>query len=76
MRSNEINDIDGFLGATDSAVPCSQILHLVSQLDKELKESKEKVPSYVKMLFHSKYRKNILVLSEQKVVIFISNNSQ
>ena len=45
MRSNEINDIEGFLGATDSAVPCSQILHLVSQLDKELKESKEKVPS-------------------------------
>jgi hypothetical protein len=40
---NKVNDSDGFLGATDSAVPCSQILHLVSQLDKELKESKEKV---------------------------------
>ena len=33
----------GFLGATDSAVPCTQILHLAKQLDNEFAIQKLKV---------------------------------
>ena len=36
-------DILGFLGATDSAVPCAQILHLAKQLDNELAIQKNQV---------------------------------
>ena len=35
-----LSDSEGFLGATDSAVPCAQMLNLAHAMDRDLKEDK------------------------------------
>ena len=41
--TNEFHsDSEGFLGATDSAVPCAQMLNLAHAMDRDLKEDKNR----------------------------------
>ena len=37
-----LSNSEGFLGATDSAVPCAQMLNLAHAMDRDLKEDKNR----------------------------------
>ena len=46
IRSKHNFDSEGFLGATDSAVPCAQMLNLAHAMNRNLKEDGRKRASH------------------------------